>query len=217
MNQRNDLIVALDCSLRWTNVAISSNGDTLVSKQLDIGRRQAAELPLIVEQALQDAQCTFADVGLLAVTNGPGYFTGIRAGVAYAAALAYGLNVKVVPVSTLYMLAYPCILRSLPVFAVVYAGRGHLYAASYGCGEDLAEGEYEGQKLNAWLSRHENVVIVSDDPQKAAETSGLSPSRKIRRILPDASIAAWIAWRSRAAAVSPRKLKVCYYRNPQVN
>ena len=126
-----DLILALDCSLRWTNVAVFADGGVLLSKCLDIGRRQAAELPLVVEGALKETGRAFSDIGLVAVTNGPGYFTGIRVGAAYAAALAYGLGVKIAPVSTLHMLAYPRVLQSQPVLALVYAGRESVYAASF--------------------------------------------------------------------------------------
>ncbi|MDR1377339.1 MAG: tRNA (adenosine(37)-N6)-threonylcarbamoyltransferase complex dimerization subunit type 1 TsaB [Synergistaceae bacterium] len=222
-----ELILALDCSLRWTNVAVFADGGTLVSKHLDIGRRQAAELPLVVEGALKEARCAFGDVGLVAVTNGPGYFTGIRVGASYAAALAYGLGVKLAPVSTLYMLAYPGVLRSQPTLVLVYAGKGRVYAASFGCVQpwnDLPPGEYEGGQLDAWISSREdsgrNLLLVSDDPQKAAENSGLT-SREISQASPDASIVAEIVWRAQksnaSTVVSPMELKISYHRNPQVN
>ena len=209
----NELTLALDCSLRWTNVALAADGDILFSQCLDIGRRQAAELPLIAERALLQSQRTFDDLGLIAVTNGPGYFTGIRIGVSYAAGLAYGLGIKILPVSTLQMLAYPDILRSHPVLAVVYAGRGHVYAASFGCGNDLPAGEYKGVELKNWLSDRQDVLVVSDDPQKAAESSGLD--RDIRHRPPDAAAVARIACENPNTAVSPMELTVSYHREPQ--
>ena len=204
-----DLILALDCSLRLTNVAVSSGGGVLVSERLDIGRRQAGELPLIVERVLSDAGFAFRDIGLLAVTNGPGYFTGIRVGVSYAAALAYGLGVRVVPVSTLHMLAYSHTLRLTPVLAVVYAGQKRVYAASFGCICDLPAGEYGEDAIGDWLSHHEDVAIISDDPQKIFDVPG-----PVQRILPDAAVVARIARCSGEMAVSPLALKVFYHRNP---
>jgi tRNA threonylcarbamoyladenosine biosynthesis protein TsaB len=225
-----NLILALDCSLRWTNVAVFADGGTVVSKRLDIGRRQAAELPVAVECALKEADRSFGDIGLVAVTNGPGYFTGIRVGASYAAALAYGLGVKLAPVSTLHMLAYPSVLRSRPALVLVYAGKERVYAASFGCArhwnvEDLPTGEYEGGQLDAWISSRENsgrkdLLLVSDDPQKAAESSGLT-SREIAQASPDASVVAEMVWRAQESdtpfvAVSPMELKVFYHRSPQV-
>ena len=207
------LILALDCSLRWTNVAVFLGGGVLISERHDIGRRQAAELPLIVKDALSSVGRSFEQVGLLAVTNGPGYFTGIRVGVSYAAALAYGLGVKVAPVSTLHMLASRRMERA-PLLVVVYAGRERVYAASFGCEDELPTGEYKKEEIEKWLSiheKHENVEVVSDDPGKTFLTGlGL----EVLQVLPDASDVARIAWRFPAAAVHPMELKVSYHRNP---
>jgi len=185
----------------------------LISERRDIGRRQAAELPLIVKDALSAAGCSFGQVDLLAVTNGPGYFTGIRVGVSYAAALAYGLGVKVAPVSALHMLASRR-MEQTPQLVVVYAGQERVYAASFGCEDALPAGEYKKCEIEKWLSAHEkreNVEVVSDDPGKIFLT-GLG--REVLQVHPDASDVARIAWRSFDTAVHPMELKVSYHRNP---
>ena len=202
------LILALDCSLRWTNVAVSLGGDVLVSESLDIGRRQAAELPSIINNALSDAGYSFAQVGLVAVTNGPGYFTGIRVGASYAAALAYGLGVKITPVSTLHMLASQ---RAGPVLVVVYAGRERAYAASFGCEDALPAGEYKQDEIERWLNGHEDAEVVSDDPGR---TFLPDLGREVSQVRPDASEVARIAWRSPDDAVHPTELRVSYHRSP---
>ena len=102
---KDDVMLVLDCSLRLTGVAVARCGEVLSRESADLGRRQAAELPMKAERVLAAAGMAFADIGLTAVTSGPGYFTGIRVGAAYAAALAYGLGVRLVPVSSLEMLA----------------------------------------------------------------------------------------------------------------
>jgi len=186
------------------------NGNTLISERLDIGRRQAAELPVIVKNALSEAGYSFGQVGLLAVANGPGYFTGIRIGVAYAAALAYGLGVKVAPVSTLHMLAGSQ-LKKTPVLAAVYAGQERVYAASFGSDDALPAGEYKKDDIEKWLNRHENAEVVSDDPEKA-----FLPhlGRKVTLTRPDASEVARIAWHSPETAVHPMNIRVAYHRDP---
>ena len=108
-------LLALDCSLKWTNVAVLSlsDGGLLAAERLNIGRRQSAELPLVVESILAKTKRGFGDLGLVAVTNGPGYFTGIRVGASYAMALAYGLNLKLVPVYTLHMLDFSWLSKAV--------------------------------------------------------------------------------------------------------
>ncbi|MCL2009947.1 MAG: tRNA (adenosine(37)-N6)-threonylcarbamoyltransferase complex dimerization subunit type 1 TsaB [Synergistaceae bacterium] len=206
------LILALDCSLRLTNVAVFLDGGVLISESLDLGRRQAAELPVIVKNAFSDAGRSFDQVGLLAVTNGPGYFTGIRVGVSYAAALAYGLGVKVAPVSSLHMLAGSSAERT-PVLAAVYAGRERVYAASFGCEDGLPVGEYGKDEIERWLLGHENAEVISDAPEKTF-LPDLGLGRKVSPVRPDASEAARIAWLNPASAVHPMELRVSYHRSP---
>ena len=220
---KDDVMLVLDCSLRLTGAAVARCGEVLSQESEDLGRRQAAELPLMAERVLAAAGMAFADVGLTAVTSGPGYFTGIRVGAAYAAALAYGLGVRIVPVSSLEMLAssHPAFSAGTfseesegEVLAVVYAGRGFVYAASFGSGSDaLPVGEYGGEPLGAWMKGHSGAVAVSDDPGRAAEAAGLTfPIVPIR---PDVARAAELAWAQRARAVLPLEFRAVYCRAPQ--
>ena len=220
---KDDVMLVLDCSLRLTGAAVARCGEVLSRESADLGRRQAAELPLMAERVLAAAGMVFADIGLTAVTSGPGYFTGIRVGAAYAAALAYGLGVRIVPVSSLEMLAssHPAFSAGTfseepegEVLAVVYAGRGFVYAASFGSGADaLPVGEYGGEPLEAWMKGHSGAVAVSDDPGRAAEAAGLTfPIVPIR---PDVARAAELAWARQACAVSPLEFRAVYCRAPQ--
>lgn len=220
---KDDVMLVLDCSLRLTGAAVVRCGEVLSRESADLGRRQAAELPLMAERVLAAAGMVFADIGLTAVTSGPGYFTGIRVGAAYAAALAYGLGVRIVPVSSLEMLAssHPAFSAGTfseepegEVLAVVYAGRGFVYAASFGSGADaLPVGEYGGEPLEAWMKGHSGAVAVSDDPGRAAEAAGLTfPIVPIR---PDVARAAELAWARQVCAVSPLEFRAVYCRAPQ--
>ena len=220
---KDDVMLVLDCSLRLTGAAVVRCGEVLSRESADLGRRQAAELPLMAERVLAAAGMVFADIGLTAVTSGPGYFTGIRVGAAYAAALAYGLGVRIVPVSSLEMLAssHPAFSAGTfseepegEVLAVVYAGRGFVYAASFGSGADaLPVGEYGGEPLGAWMKGHSGAAAVSDDPGRAAEAAGLTfPIVPIR---PDVARAAELAWARQACAVSPLEFRAVYCRAPQ--
>jgi tRNA threonylcarbamoyladenosine biosynthesis protein TsaB len=238
-----NLILALDCSLRRTNAAVflgsadgGREGELLASESLDIGRRQATELPVAAERVLAAAGRRFDEVGLVAVTNGPGYFTGLRVGVSYAMGLAYGLKIDVVPVSTLYMLACPRAEAGEPVLALAYAGQGRVYAASFGCddgdgGKNLPAGEYDLAALESWLSCRachagQKTAIVSDDPQKIAQALKLNQELNPEAVQilglpvltshPDAAAAARIAWRTRESAVAPMALRISYLREPQI-
>ena len=221
-------LLAVDCSLRLTGVALvepltgapmEGGGRVVASECLDLGRRQAAELPLMAGRLVEGAGWSWTDVGLVAVTSGPGYFTGIRVGAAWASALAYGLEAKVIPVPSLEMLAAssPRYGADGGVLAIVYAGRSSVYAASFGCCGALEPGEYGGEALAGWLASHEGAAVVSDDPQRAAGAVGPNALSRvpIAGVRPDVSRLASLAWERRGAAIHPFELRVTYCRAPQ--
>ncbi|WP_300524732.1 tRNA (adenosine(37)-N6)-threonylcarbamoyltransferase complex dimerization subunit type 1 TsaB [Aminiphilus sp.] len=125
------LVLGIDCCTRRTSVGCCDDGVPLGDIALDLGRRQSALLPFLVEQLLRNVEATLSDVDLIAVTIGPGAFTGVRVGVAYASALAEGLGVRVVPVSTLKALAMAFPVPEFLVVPYLRARKGQYYLAAY--------------------------------------------------------------------------------------
>ncbi|MBP1851298.1 tRNA (adenosine(37)-N6)-threonylcarbamoyltransferase complex dimerization subunit type 1 TsaB [Rhizobium halophytocola] len=100
-----------------------------------IGRGHAERLMAVIDAALDKAQVTLDDVGRIAVTVGPGSFTGIRVGVATARGLALALGVEAVGISTLDVLAAEALDSrrkagrddARPVLVAMDAKRGEAY------------------------------------------------------------------------------------------
>ena len=97
---------------------------------LDLGKGHAEHLIPVIDAALETAGTTYADLDAIAVSVGPGSFTGVRVGVAAARGLALALAIPAVGVSTLDALAdeargaHP----GRRVLAAISAGRGQVYA-----------------------------------------------------------------------------------------
>ena len=100
------LVLALDTSTALTTVAlVASGGDVLAeSSHLD-ARRHAEMLPRLVRDVLASSGSKPADLGLLAVGVGPGPFTGLRVGVAFARAAAHAREIPVVGAMSLDVIA----------------------------------------------------------------------------------------------------------------
>jgi tRNA threonylcarbamoyl adenosine modification protein YeaZ len=100
---------------------------------LDIGKGHAEHLMETIARTLEDASLTYRDIGRIAVSVGPGSFTGVRVGVSAARGLALALKIPAVGVSTLEALAMEA-HASFPdriVAAVIDGRRGDLYLAGY--------------------------------------------------------------------------------------
>lgn len=127
-------ILSIDCCSRWTNVGCSSDGTVLGEIHLNIGRKQSSFLPLVVEGLLRSIGKKLHDIDCLALTTGPGYFTGLRVGAAYAISLAEALGVPVVPVNTLEAMVFD-LLHEGPLFVpILWARRDEVYGAIYEIG-----------------------------------------------------------------------------------
>ncbi|GJM06903.1 MAG: tRNA (adenosine(37)-N6)-threonylcarbamoyltransferase complex dimerization subunit type 1 TsaB [marine bacterium B5-7] len=97
-------ILALDATTHACSVALKSQTKTYA--RFEVAPRQHANLLLpMIASLLEEAKLTHAHLQCIAVTVGPGSFTGVRMGLGVAQGLAYGLQLPVVGVSTLAVLA----------------------------------------------------------------------------------------------------------------
>ncbi len=93
------LILALDAALARCSAAVVADQHTLANRQEDATRGHAALLPVMARDVLNEAGVAATDLTLVAVTVGPGSFTGIRAGLALAHGIALAAGIPVVGVT----------------------------------------------------------------------------------------------------------------------
>jgi len=100
------LILALESSAKPASVAVCSDGELLGQYFQNSGLTHSRTLLAMAESLLKNLGITMADIGLIAVSCGPGSFTGVRIGVSAAKGLAWGLDKPVCGVSTLEAMAH---------------------------------------------------------------------------------------------------------------
>ena len=198
-------MLAIDCCLKLTGVALMTD-DIFDSEQYDLGRQQSTELPLMTERIMRRNNLSFSELDYVALTNGPGYFTGIRVGAAYASGLAYASGAKIIHVSSLEVLARS-FSKTGKVLVLVYAGHGFVYAF---CDKFLEAGEYSHEHILSWLNDNHDAQIISDDPERIS-----LPQIAMHKVKPEMLSLCEIAREKINLAVSPMNLKISYYRAPQ--
>ena len=92
-------ILALDAALARCAAAIVVDGEVLAARQTAATQGHAALLPVMARDVLAEAGTDAASLDLVAVTVGPGSFTGIRAGLALAHGIALAAGVPVIGVT----------------------------------------------------------------------------------------------------------------------
>lgn len=112
-------------------MGIVNDGRAVAERSLAVGGSHAAALLALVEDALADAAIRLRDVDLLAVSLGPGSFTGLRVGVSVAKGLSLATGVPVVGVPTLHALAQSIGPRPGLVIPVLDARKSEVYTATF--------------------------------------------------------------------------------------
>ena len=129
-------ILAIDTALAAISACVldaaAESPEAIETMAMDRGHAEAL-LPLI-DRVMARVEGGFASLGRVAVTVGPGSFTGLRAGIAAARAIGIACKIPVTGVSTLAALAAPLILEQKPslVVAAIDARRGNVFFAAFG-------------------------------------------------------------------------------------
>lgn len=100
------IILALDSTSTTASVALCEDERLICLYTVSAGNTHSETLLPMIESALRTSELELCDVDMLAVSEGPGSFTGVRIGAATAKGLAFGTNKPCVGVSTLWALAY---------------------------------------------------------------------------------------------------------------
>jgi tRNA threonylcarbamoyladenosine biosynthesis protein TsaB len=100
------LILILDTATKNCSVALTENGSVLESIDYNTGGFSHAEkLHLFIEEVCHKANKTLNDLDAVAISKGPGSYTGLRIGVSAAKGLCYGLDIPLISLETLEILA----------------------------------------------------------------------------------------------------------------
>jgi len=92
-------ILGIETSVKQSSAAIVVENDSYEVFS-DIKKDAAKSLPFIVENVLNKAQSSFNDIDGIAISIGPGSFTGLRVGLSYVKGLSLALDIPIIPIST---------------------------------------------------------------------------------------------------------------------
>lgn len=125
------VILAIDTATPVASVAVVDESRTVAASYLDAGLQHSRHLFEAIAQVLGWAGLGATEVWAVAVTIGPGSFTGLRIGLSAAKGLCLGAEAGLIPVPTLDVLAARLPFAAHPVCALLDARKGEVYAAVY--------------------------------------------------------------------------------------
>ncbi len=166
------LILLIETATERCSCALANEQGIVSYAESNEPNSHSAKLSLLIDGLFTQTQYSYSDLSAIAVSIGPGSYTGLRIGVSTAKGLAYALDIPVIALKT-------CEIFAAPVFdknhnaccvAMIDARRMEVYASIFHnkkeikpCSADiLEEGIYE-----EYLSDKENVIFVGNCLEKA--------------------------------------------------
>ena len=125
-------ILNIETATKNCSVSIAKNGETIVCKEIaEEGYSHAEKLHVFIEEVLAEADVNVQDLVAIAVSQGPGSYTGLRIGVSAAKGLCYALSVPLIAVDTLQVLASQANVSSGLIIPMLDARRMEVYSAIF--------------------------------------------------------------------------------------
>jgi tRNA threonylcarbamoyladenosine biosynthesis protein TsaB len=147
-------ILSIETATKNCSVALSLNGVTVLCKEIaENGYSHAEKLHVFIDEILKEIQLDFSNLKAIAVSQGPGSYTGLRIGVSAAKGLCYSLNIPLIAIDTLQALAMQLKVDSGVVVPMIDARRMECYTAVFDNkhlivraieSEIITENSYEG-------------------------------------------------------------------------
>ena len=100
------LILNIDTAFETASVAISRNGEVIAQKQSVTQKEHASFLQPAIKNLWDFSGIQLSEIDAVAVSNGPGSYTGLRVGLSSAKGICYALNKPLILVNTLYIIAF---------------------------------------------------------------------------------------------------------------
>ncbi len=100
------IILHIETATEVCSVAVANNYKLLALKETEGGNSHSANLTIFIEEVMKQAGLTLKDLDAVAVSKGPGSYTGLRIGVSVAKGFCYGLDIPMIAVDTLKAMAW---------------------------------------------------------------------------------------------------------------
>ncbi len=161
-------ILNIETATKNCSVALAKNGQTILCKEIaEEGYSHAERLHVFIEEIIQQSGVSFQDLDAIAVSHGPGSYTGLRIGVSAAKGLCYALNIPLISVSTLQVLASKAQVTNGVIIPMLDARRMEVYSAIFGTNLEMKrEVQAEVITENSFETITETVYFVGDCTEK---------------------------------------------------
>ena len=161
-------ILNIETATKNCSVSLAKNGNTILTKEIaEQGYSHAEKLHVFMEEILNETDISARDLKAVAVSKGPGSYTGLRIGVSSAKGLCYALGIPLISVSTLQVLAKQVAIENGFVVPMIDARRMEVYSAIFDKNhQNIKEVQAEVLTDNSYAEFVEPIYFIGDCQEK---------------------------------------------------
>lgn len=165
------LILNIETATKNCSVALSKDGKTLAIREIaEQNFSHAEKLHVFIEELLLETNVALKEVKAIAVSQGPGSYTGLRIGVSAAKGLCYVLSIPLIAVDTLEILARKIQISSGIILPMIDARRLEVYCAFFDSNyAKIRETKAEIIDENSFQEETEIIHLIGDGAIKFKE------------------------------------------------
>ena len=131
-------IIAIESTTTICGVALFINNEIKDMDEINQSKVHSQRLPLIVESMLNNHLININELDGIAISSGPGSYTGLRIGMSFAKGLAFSGNIDIIPVPTILAINY-LIKQKGKYWIVLHSHKDYVYSQYYDSGTPQTE------------------------------------------------------------------------------
>ena len=161
-------ILNIETATKNCSVSLAKNGETILCREIaEQGYSHAEKLHVFIEEILKETNVTVQDLKAIAVSKGPGSYTGLRIGVSTAKGLCYALGIPLISVDTLQVLAKKVSVENGLIVPMIDARRMEVYSAVFDANHTKTmEVQAEILSEESYAEMTEAVYFIGDCQEK---------------------------------------------------
>ena len=166
------LILNIETATKNCSVSLSKDGDVLFFREIaEAGYSHAEKLHVFIEEVLLQSKHSYSELSAVAVSQGPGSYTGLRIGVSAAKGLCYALDIPMIAVDTLAILAEQVQIEEGFIVPMIDARRMEVYSAVFNAKHTkVIETQAEIITTESFKEYDETIYFIGDSSTKCRET-----------------------------------------------
>ena len=166
------IILNIETATKNCSVALAKEGKTIACKEIaEQNFSHAEKLHVFIEELLTENNLQFSDLNAIAVSQGPGSYTGLRIGVSSAKGFCYAMNIPMIAVDTLQLLAKQIQIEDGIIIPMIDARRMEVFTAIYNKNhQQVRSTQAEIIDETSYQEITETIHLVGDGTEKFKNT-----------------------------------------------